>query len=375
MDGQMDLEPPVELKRDINLIALCSSPYVGPVTIRRLVRAFGSPEAVFRTRPDQLSRVDGISDKRAKWIAEFRGWDALMADIERVEADGVGLVFHGDDNYPVALYDLGQDAPPLLYVKGDVRQEDRFAIAMVGSRKSSDYGLAVTGKMSADLGRSGMTVVSGMARGIDAAAHRGAMKSGGRTFAVLGSGIDVIYPPEHKGLMDKIAASGAVITEFAPGTPPFKENFPRRNRLISGLSMGVMVVEAAPRSGSLITARYALEQGKEVFAVPGDIMSRTSAGTNDLLKQGAKLVTGAADVFEELAPVLKGFIKSSVDAPAPDLTGQEKAICDMLSGAPTHVDEIARASSESVSKVLATLLGLELKGVIKQMEGKKFYLA
>jgi DNA processing protein len=185
----------------------------------------------------------------------------------------------------------------------------------------------------------------------------------------------VVYPPENRGLMERIAASGAVISEFPPGTPPLRENFPRRNRLISGLSLGVMVVEAAPRSGSLITAKHALEQGKEVFAVPGSIISETSAGTNDLLKQGAKLVTSAEDVLGELAPVLKGFIKSSVQAPAPELTGQERSLCDILSGEPVHVDEISRRSGSQVSEVLATLLGLELKGGIRQMEGKRFYLA
>jgi len=366
-------ELPIE--RDIHLIALCFSPHLGPVTIRRLLRAFGSAEDVFRARPADLFGVTGISQKRSRWITGFRDWDGLMKTIEKAESDGNRLVFHGDPEYPGAMGELGEDAPLLLFVKGTLVEEDRFAVAMVGSRKSSDYGEAVTAKISARLAGVGMTVISGMARGIDTAAHRGAIKAGGRTMAVLGCGLDVVYPPENRGLVDKIAASGAVISEFPPGTPPLRENFPRRNRLISGMSLGVIVVEAAPRSGSLITAKHALEQGKEVFAVPGNIMSETSAGTNDLLKQGAKLVTSADDVLEELAPVLKGFIKSSSAAPAPEVTEEEKTLCDLLSGEPVHVDEIARRSGRQVAAVLATLLGLELKGVIRQMEGKRFLLA
>ena len=370
----MEQGRPERFRRDRHLIGLCSSPHVGPVTIRRLLRAFGSAEAVFRARPAELFGVDGVSEKRSEWIAGFSDWDALMKKIERVEADGARLVFHGDDEYPQALYELGQDAPIMLFVKGGIEPGDRFAVAIVGSRDCSEYGEAATARISARLAAAGITVVSGMARGIDTAGHRGAIKAGGRTMAVLGCGIDVAYPPENRGLMGKIAGSGAVISEFPPGTPPLRENFPRRNRLISGLSLGVMVVEAAPKSGSLITAKYALEQGKEVFAVPGSILSDTSAGTNDLIKQGARLVTGPDDVLEELAPVLKGFIKSSGVAPAPEMNDEEKGVCELLSGEPVHVDEIARRSGRQVSSILATLLGLELKGVVRQMEGKRFHL-
>jgi len=339
------------------------------------LRAFGSAEAVFRANESDLSGITGISEKRSQWIAGFRDWDALMRKIEKAEAQGIRLVFHGDAEYPAALLELGEDAPLLLFVKGNIVEDDRFSVAIVGSRDSSDYGEAVTYKISSSLAAVGMTVISGMARGIDTAAHRGALREGGRTLAVLGCGLDIAYPPENRGLMDKIAASGAVISEFPPGTSPLRENFPRRNRLISGLSLGVMVVEAAPKSGSLITAKHALDQGKEVFAVPGNIISETSAGTNDLLKQGAKLVTSAEDVLEELAPVLKGFIKSSVQAPAPVVTEDERALCCLLSGKPVHVDEISRLSGRNIPEVLATLLGLELKGVIRQLEGKRFYLA
>lgn len=372
--GELGVEPP--LKKDIYLIALCSSPYLGPVTIKRLLRAFGSAEEVFRASARDLSAIEGVSEKRAAWIAGFKEWDELMKSTERSEDAGVRLVFQGDESYPEPLLELGQYAPMLLFVKGSLISEDRFAVAMVGSRKSSDYGEAVTGKMSSRLAGVGLTIVSGMARGIDTAAHRGAMKAGGRTIAVLGCGIDQTYPPENRGLMEKIASEGAVITEFPPGVPPLRENFPRRNRLISGLSVGVVVVEAAKRSGSLITARHALDQGKEVFAVPGSIMSETSEGTNELLKQGAKLVTSVEDVLEELAPLLKGFIKRATQkGPTPDLSECERALCELLSGEPVHVDDISRRSGLQVAEVLATLLGLELNGVVRQMEGKRFYLA
>jgi DNA processing protein len=220
----------------------------------------------------------------------------------------------------------------------------------------------------------GFTVVSGMARGIDSLSHNGALKTGGRTIAVLGSGIDIPYPPENKGLMEKIAASGFVVSEFPPGTPPDKENFPRRNRLISGLSLGVLVIEATADSGSLITARYAIEQGREVFSVPGNVTSPASEGTNDLIKKGAVLTRNAEDIVAELAPVLKGFIKVK-DKVKIEVTDEEKQLCNLLSGDPKQIDLISRESGLPTSRVLGLLLGLELKGAVKQLTGKRFYLA
>jgi len=246
-------------------------------------------------------------------------------------------------------------------------------VAVVGSRKPTPYGAAVAHGMAKELSAIGLTVVSGLARGIDTAAHTGALISG-RTIAVMGSGLDVPYPPENKGLMERISADGFVMTEFPPGTKPLKENFPRRNRLISGLSMGVLIVEAGADSGALITARHARAQGKEVFSVPGNISSPASTGTNELIRGGAKVVVSAKDILKELAPVLKGFIKSEKKAKI-EITEEEKALCDILSGEPVHVDEILRAAGMPPQKALPVLLGLELKGVIRQMEGKRFYLA
>lgn len=357
---------------DFNLIALSAIPALGPVAIRRLVAAFGSAEAVFGAKRGELASVEGIDKKRAAAIAEFSR-DEFLRDLERVRRDGVRVVAWGSEDYPEALCNI-ESAPAVLYMKGAVLKEDSFSIAVVGSRRPSPYGVAVTEKIASELAETGFTITSGLARGIDTAAHRGSLRAGGRSIAVLGSGIDVPYPPENRGLMEKTAASGCVMSEFPPGTQPFKGNFPRRNRLISGLSMGVLVVEAAPGSGSLITARHALEQGKEVFSVPGNINSDLSSGTNELIRQGARVVMKAGDIVEELAPVLRGFIKSR-DKARPQVTGEEKALCDIMSGEPVHVDYLSRQSGMPPSKTLAVLLGLELKGVVKQTEGKRFHLA
>jgi DNA processing protein len=215
--------------------------------------------------------------------------------------------------------------------------------------------------------------VNGMARGVDSISHRSAIKAGGRTGAVLGSGVDVPYPPENRMLMSRIAEAGYVISELPPGSPPDKENFPKRNRLISGLSMGVLVVEATSKSGALITARCALEQGREVFAVPGNITSPNSEGTNELIKKGASLTRKSEDILGELAPMLKGFIRSR-DKVKIEITEEEGRLCNLLSGEPKQVDIISRESGMPTSKVLAVLLGLEIKGAVKQITGKRFYL-
>jgi DNA processing protein len=357
---------------EMHLIALCSIQALGPVTIRRLLAAFGAPEAVFRASPGELASVDGIDAKRAEAIRGFSG-EALERDIERLAREGIRAITIHSEEYPEALKEV-PSAPLVLYVKGEMRKEDRFAIAVVGTRTPSPYGVSVTERMASELASMGFTVVSGLARGIDTAAHRGGLRAGGRGIAVLGSGMDVPYPPENRGLMERLAASGAVLSEFPPGTRPFKGNFPMRNRIISGLSLGVLIVEAARDSGALITARHALEQGKEVFSIPGNINSAASSGTNELIRQGARIVVRAEDIVEELAPVLKGFIKSE-RAERADISPEERAICDIMTGEPRHVDVLSRQSGLTASKTLALLLHLELKGVVKQTEGKMFHLA
>ncbi|MEK7683714.1 MAG: DNA-processing protein DprA, partial [Nitrospirota bacterium] len=334
---------------------------------------YKKPEAVFKAPYKELANIRGIGPAKAKNIKGYSRWERIDNQLEKLDATGIKIISFSNKDYPETLKNI-EDAPIALYIKGTIQKEDRYAVAIVGSRKYSSYGKLAAEKLSSELSSMGFTIVSGMARGIDTLAHTAAINSGGRSIAVLGSGIDVPYPPENRGLMEKLAASGCVISEFPPGTPPERENFPKRNRIISGLSLGVLVVEATADSGSLITASCALEQGKEVFAVPGNINSVNSKGTNDLIKKGAKLVQSAEDVIEELAPILKGYIRTREKANI-ELSVEEKRLCDIMTAEPKHVDMLSRESKMPAQKVLGILLSLELNGIAKQAEGKKFFLA
>ncbi|HXX58471.1 MAG TPA: DNA-processing protein DprA [Thermodesulfovibrionales bacterium] len=353
-------------------IALSLVPEIGTVTFRKLLSLYGEPEDVFRASLKELSSIDGIGERKAKNIKDFSGFKEAAKCLALLNRSGARVVTCKDPDYPDLLRQV-ENGPVLLYVRGSMREEDRFAVAIVGSRKPTHYGRVVTEKLSSELAGAGFTVVSGMARGIDTIAHVGSLTSGGRTVAVLGSGIDTAYPPENRGLMEKIAESGYVVSEFPLGTKPNRENFPIRNRLISGLSLGVLVVEATRESGSLITAQHALEQNREVFAVPGSITSPNSSGTNDLIRRGAKLIERTEDIVEELGPMLKGFVPAREKSRA-DMTDEERRLCDILTGEPLHIDVISRGLTLSPSRVLATLLNLELKGIVRQTEGKRFYL-
>jgi DNA processing protein len=353
-------------------VALSVLPDIGPVLSKKLLSFFKTPEGIFGAGIDDLLSLEGIGINRARNIKGFSHWDIVDHQVKVSKNIGITIVNLHDPLYPEMLREI-EDAPIVLYTMGNMQQQDRYAIAIVGSRKPSSYGISVAESIAEGLASMGFTIVSGMARGIDSISHRGALRGGGRTIAVLGSGLDVPYPSENKGLMDKITGSGYVISEFPPGTPPDKENFPRRNRIISGLSLGILVIEAAHDSGSLITAGYALEQGREVFAVPGNITSPASEGTNELIKRGAILTRKAEDVIEELAPVLKGFMRSKEKSKI-EVTNEEKILCNFLSGEPKHIDSISRESGLSTSKVLELLLGLELKGAIRQTTGNRFLL-
>lgn len=287
-------------------IALSMLPDIGPFLSRQLLSVFETPERIFDAEIDDLLSVEGIGINRARNVKEFSSWDTVDKQIDVMGKRGIRIVSLNDPSYPEMLKST-EDAPVILYVGGTIQPSDRYAIAIIGSRKPSPYGISIAERFSEELASMGFTIVSGMARGIDAISHKGALRVGSRTIAVLGSGLDIPYPPEHKGLMDRIACSGCVISEFPLGTPPERENFPRRNRLISGLSLGILIIEATSDSGTLITAGCALEQGREVFAVPGNITSPYSEGTNELIKKGAILTLKAEDIVEELAPVLKGF--------------------------------------------------------------------
>lgn len=356
-------------------LALISIPDIGPVVARRLLSAFGSPENIFRMPVEELKKVEGIGENRLKSITGFRQWDRIHKEIDAACAKDINLITLSSPSYPEGLRRI-HDAPLVLYVKGNLMDNDKYAVAMVGSRTATDYGMRIAEKMSHKLASSGLTVVSGLARGIDTASHKGALKAGGRTIAVLGSGVDVPYPSSNRGLMSAIESSGAVVSEFPLGTPPNKENFPRRNRIISALSFGTVVVEAALDSGSLITVAYALEQGKEVFAVPGNITSRNSRGSNDLIKKGAKLVESAEEVINELRPQLKGVLREDNMQPEklPAMTADETELYKCMSSEPRHIDAIIREINITSGKALSLLLNLELKGVIRQTQGKHFSL-
>lgn len=360
------------------LLALSMIKDIGPVMARRLIGTFKSAEEVFKQDERSLMEVEGIGKERARAIKEFSGWKEPEDILRRCRLLGIEIISEESPLYPENLKTV-QDAPLILYMKGRPLPQDRYAIAIVGSRRCSEYGRRVSEKLSSELAERGITIVSGLARGIDTTAHTGALKAGGRTAAVFASGLDRVYPPENRELVRKIIERGFVISEFPPGTRPDKENFPRRNRLISGLGLGVIVVEAEAESGALITADYGLEQGREVFAVPGSIFSKTSEGTNNLIKKGAKPVSSVEDIIEELRPKLRGLRDTSA---AGDLrtfselefSDREKAIIKIMEQEPLHIDEIARKSGRPVSEISSVLLELELKGVVKQLEGKRFFL-
>ncbi|NOZ69721.1 MAG: DNA-protecting protein DprA [Deferribacteres bacterium] len=357
-------------------LALNSLTDIGPVTARRLLSACGGPGNIFRMSFDELRRIEGVGEHRARSITGFKGWDAVRREADSIAERRITVLTINDERYPRPLRAM-QSAPVVLYMKGDLRDVDKYAVSIVGSRRATAYGMEVAEKISYRLASKGLTVVSGMARGIDTASHKGALKAGGRTVAVMGSGLDVPYPASNRGLMNAIAGSGAVISEFPLGTLPNKENFPRRNRIISALSLGVIVVEATLDSGSLITVAYALEQGREVFAVPGNVTSRNSRGTNDLIKKGARLVESAEDVIRELGPQIKGILREDRQNEKEALsamTEDEKMLYSYLSTGPKHIDSIIRETDTSTAKALSILLGLELKGIVRQTEGKHFSL-
>jgi DNA processing protein len=340
---------------------------------KKLLALMGSPENIFNSSMTDLLSVKGLTREKAKNIKSFRLWDDIEKQMKVIDKKGISVVGFHNPHYPEVLKELA-DAPIVLFMRGDYHADDRYGIAIVGSRKVTQYGEVVTQRISSELSSAGFSVISGMARGIDTLAHQSALSSGGRTVAVLGSGLDIYYPAENKGLMEKIICSGCVLSEFPPGTMPNRENFPRRNRLISGLSLGVLVVEATVGSGSLITANHALEQNKEVFAVPGNITSSYSEGTNSLIKQGAKIVLRTEDIIEELAPMLKGFIKIR-DKKTFAMTEEENCLCSILTREPKHIDLLTRESGVPMHKILNLLLSLEIKGIIRQASGKRFYLS
>lgn len=358
-------------------------PGIGNHIYKRLIDAFGSPGEVFAAPRSKLLAVDGVSEKIAAAIAAHSTPETAHKNIDLCRRHGIDVITMTDPAYPTLLREI-PDPPPYLYVKGKLTA-DAACLAIVGSRNPTSYGLSMAGQLGRDLASRGLTVVSGLARGIDTAAHEGALDAGGPTWAVLGSGLANIYPENNKKLAAKIAETGAVISEFPVLAGPDHHHFPVRNRVISGMSTGTVVVEAARKSGSLITARLAAEQGREVFAVPGSIQSFKSTGTHGLLKQGATLVESAADILSEIAHMLSDTRSlpgpGSQSAGATDktsaaagLSSEETSLLGLLEPYPAHIDDISRKAAMAPGQTAAVLLNLELKGLIQQEPGNFFLL-
>jgi DNA processing protein len=354
-------------------------PELGNRSLLRLLRHFKTPEAVLRANAAEIAAVPGLKETARAALRRKAMIRSPEAEWETLRQRGIDLLCLNDPQYPANLAAI-PDPPAVLFVRGALEARDLVSVAVVGSRAASPMGLIFTERLCGDLAQAGVTVVSGLAVGIDSSAHRGALKARGRTLAVLGCGLDVDYPRDNVKLREAIAEAGAILTEFPLGTPPAPGHFPMRNRIISGLALGVVVVEAAHRSGSLITARLALEQGREVFAVPGMAQHYRSVGPHRLLKEGAKLVESAEDILEEIRPLIRPSRMSRADADAevekaagtPTVTSEEASLLGALDLHPRHIDEICRALQWPVSRVMSTLLALELKGAVRQLPGQYF---
>lgn len=356
----------------IALVRLLMVPGVGPARVRSLIGHFRSATAVLHATTAALCRTDGIDQVLAEAIRQAPAEETATQQLRLAHKHQCQLTTFWDDDFPSPLKAI-DDAPAALFVKGELRASDKFSIAIVGTRQPTTYGAMVTERLATDLVARGLTIVSGLARGVDTIAHRAALKAGGRTLAVLGSGLDLIYPSENRRLVEEIVRHGAVISEYFFGTKPDAPNFPRRNRIIGGLSLGTLVIEAGEKSGALITASMALEQGREVFAVPGSIFSPKSIGTHRLIQEGARLVHTADDILSELTAQLELFGKT--DRPVievADLTDAEQLLFELLTHEPVHIDVLARQANLPSAQALATLLQLEFKNAVKQLPGKMF---
>lgn len=383
---------------------------VGLKTVQVLRDVFGTAERALQATPNELAKVDRLSPTMREVLTHKPVLYPIERELALISEYGCQVLTLYDDTYPKPLKEI--DTPPLvLYVKGELIPEDVLSISLVGSRNAKDYGRKVSYRLSYQLAQRGLTVVSGFAKGIDTSAHRGALEAGGRTVAVMGNGLSFIYPATNRALVEKIEASGALISEFPIGVKPKPRNFPRRNRIISGLTLGTVVVEASNRSGALITARLAGEQGREVFAVPGEIFSELSTGTHKLINDGAKLINTVDDLLNELPHhalnriQLPGSVSSESDmesepsqepsvekrvpksvsspppsdvqqpvqvAPPPDLTPDEKTVFEAIEVPSSHIDTIVRTTQLPISQVSSVLLMLELKGVVQQLPGTQF---
>jgi len=394
-----------------NLLHLNLIQGIGPKTVQFLIKILGSAERVLNASSQELQKIEGLTPSARERLIHKKLGCPLERELELIHEFGCQIVTFYDAEYPPLLKEI--DTPPLiLYVRGELKPEDALSIALVGSRQAKDYGRRVSYQLSYQLAKRGLTVISGFAKGIDTCAHRGALEADGRTIAVMGNGLSLIYPAANSELVEKVIESGALVSEFPMGMKPRSENFPRRNRIISGLTLGTVVVEASNRSGALITARLASEQGREVFAVPGEIFSELSTGTHKLIDNGAKLISTVDDLLEALPqhalrqvsaltpesekaaaiPERPSVVKGKLDqtssttpkttatekkttvpvVPPPDLTTDEKTVFNAIEVPSSHIDTIVRTTQLPISQVSSLLLMLELKGAIQQLPGKQF---
>lgn len=358
---------------------LGSVPGVGAVKSKKLLEKFNDPYNIWNAGEDELRLLPFLTKTDIINLTDIKIKENVKKHLENIYRHNIKVITLDDKLYPLYLKNI-YDPPVVLYMKGNIEEDEKY-LAVVGSRKATSYGLGMAQTISCELAKYGITVVSGMARGIDSFAHKGALGSNGRTIAVLGCGLDIVYPYENKKLMESIIENGACISEYLPGTTPCAGNFPARNRIISGMSLGVIVIEAGERSGSLITANFALEQGREVFALPGNVNSINSTGTNKLIKEGAKIVTGIDDILEELnisfsEEKIKDFFtrKLKDDKLFKGLDDEERKIAVSLKTEPFHIDAIAKKTGFSIQMVSSILVMLELKGVVEQLPGKIYKL-
>jgi DNA processing protein len=366
----------------IEWLRLVLTPEIGSRRGKSLLERFRTPKAILEASLDDIAEIENIGREVAMRIVEGRGKIDLDRQIKLIEKDNIAIIPLNSELYPANLKSIF-DPPLVLFVKGEILPQDYFSIAIVGTRLASFYGRTMAEKLSRELSEKGFTVVSGGARGIDTFSHQAALSANGRTLAVLGCGLDIVYPPENKKLFGEVAEHGALISEFPLSTKPDRVNFPMRNRIISGLSLGVVVIEAPHRSGALITVTHANEQGREVFSVPGHADSFVSKGTNQLLREGAKLVENADDIIEELEPILKSKISElKIDRSDsaqikqmpinPELTSEETKIYSLLSSDSLDFDDIIAKSHLSVTAVSSVLMMLQLKKLIRQLPGEQF---
>ena len=356
----------------VDSVRLALVPGVGPLLRKALLARFRSPSAVLAAGKDELQCVEGIGPKIAARIVAARDEIDAEFELELAAEHSIDVLTEADADYPRPLRTI-HDPPGVLFRRGQSLAQDELAVAIVGTRHATRYGLAQAERLAGNLARTGFTVVSGLARGIDAAAHRGALAAGGRTIAVLASGLLEIYPPEHAKLADEVAANGYLASEAPPRMVPISGAFPQRNRVISGLSVGTIIVEAPVRSGALITARHAYEQGREVFAVPGPVDSRMSHGCHALIKDGAKLVESIDDVLAELGPLAENIVRDDgtvLQQPAELMLNEiEQQVLAAVDSAPTSVDAIAAASRLPIHRVLSTISVLEMRRLIRRTSG------